>query len=57
MERGERIFCLTFTVRDLLAARAFLVGMDVLFEQFGRHSLLLAPVDAGGARIEITDAD
>ncbi|MFK0288685.1 hypothetical protein ACIQVL_50665 [Streptomyces sp. NPDC090499] len=54
-ERGERIFCLTFTARDLLAARAFLVGRDVPFEQFGRYSLLLAPVDAGGARIEITD--
>lgn len=57
VERGERIFCLTFTVRDLLAARTFLVGRDVRFEQFGRHSLLLAPVDAGGARIEITDTD
>ncbi|WP_328841869.1 hypothetical protein [Streptomyces europaeiscabiei] len=57
VERGERIFCLTFTVRDLLAARTFLVGRDVRFQQFGRHSLLLAPVDAGGARIEITDTD
>ncbi|HVW43837.1 MAG TPA: hypothetical protein VHC18_21060 [Amycolatopsis sp.] len=54
-ERGEWIFCLSFTVRDLLAARAFLVGMDVRFEQFGRHTLLLAPATAGGARIELTD--
>ncbi|MFI1293279.1 VOC family protein [Streptomyces sp. NPDC020792] len=55
--RGEHICWLSFTVKDFLAARGFLVEHGVRFEQFGRHSLVLHAVVEGGARIEITDAD
>jgi hypothetical protein len=54
-EQGERIFCLTFQVADLSAARAYLAGSGLAFDQFGRHSLMLRPAWEQGTRIEFTD--
>ncbi|HVW42447.1 MAG TPA: hypothetical protein VHC18_13955 [Amycolatopsis sp.] len=51
-DHGERIFCVSFTVRDILAARSHLVASGVRFEQYGRRSLMLRPTH--GARIELT---
>lgn len=53
---GPGIFSTTYLVRDLQAARAALAAQDVRFTQWGRHSLLLRPDSAPGARIELTDA-
>ncbi len=52
---GPGIFSTTYLVRDLGAARAALAAREVRFTQWGRHSLLLRPESAPGARIELTD--
>jgi len=52
---GPGIFSTTYLVRDFSAARAALAAQDIAFTQWGRHSLLLRPESAPGARIELTD--
>jgi hypothetical protein len=52
---GPGIFSTTYLVRDFGAARTALAAQDIRFTQWGRHSLLLRPESAPGARIELTD--
>lgn len=52
-DQGERIFSVDFPVADIYAARAWLARVGARFEQFGRRSLVLAPSETGGARIEL----
>lgn len=54
-DHGERIFGVSFVVRDLSAARAYLAKSGVRFEQFGRHSLMFWLGSPLGARVELTD--
>lgn len=53
---GPGVFSTTYLIRDFGAARAALAAQDIRFTQWGRHSLLLRPESAPGARIELTDA-
>jgi hypothetical protein len=54
-DHGERIFAVTFMVKDLSAARGYLAKSGVRFDQFGRHSLMFWLGSPLGARVELTD--
>ncbi|MCW2522161.1 MAG: hypothetical protein JWO63_496 [Frankiales bacterium] len=52
---GERVFGVSFVVKDLSAARGYLAKSGVRFDQFGRHSLMFWLGTPLGARVELTD--